>query len=67
MRITEIKTLSVFVGRRNQCLVKVVTDAGIYGWGESGLSSREMAVIGAIDHFRDYLVGKDPFDIGGLW
>ena len=67
MRIADIKAFPVFVGQRNQCLVKVVTDEGIYGWGESGLSGRERAVIGAIDHFRDFLVGKDPFDLGGLW
>lgn len=67
MRITSVSALPVFVGRRDQCLVKVMTDEGIYGWGESGLSGRERAVMGAIEHFRDVLIGKDPFDLGGLW
>ena len=40
MKITEIKTYPVFVGTRNQCIVKVETDAGWYGWGEAGLSGR---------------------------
>ena len=44
MRITAIKTFIPMVGIRPQCLVKVETDAGIHGWGESGLSSREEAV-----------------------
>ncbi len=39
MRITDIRVYPVWVGHRNQCLVKVETDAGIYGWGESGLST----------------------------
>ena len=33
MRITDIKNYPVWVGHRNQMLVKVETDEGIYGWG----------------------------------
>ena len=36
MKITEVKPFAVWVGRRNQMLVKIETDEGIYGWGESG-------------------------------
>ena len=32
MRITDIKNYPVWVGQRNQMLVKVETDEGIYGW-----------------------------------
>ena len=39
MRITDIKPLPVWVGNRNQLVVKVETDAGIFGLGESGLTS----------------------------
>ncbi|MBR9913020.1 MAG: mandelate racemase/muconate lactonizing enzyme family protein [Gammaproteobacteria bacterium] len=67
MKITDIKAYPVWVGHRNLCLVKVETDAGIYGWGESGLSSREMAVVGAIQHYREFLLGRDPSQIGALW
>ena len=67
MKITEIKTYPVLVGQRNQCLVKVETDTGQYGWGESGLSNRELAVAGAVTHFREFLIGKDPIDVGGIW
>jgi galactonate dehydratase len=35
MKITDIKPYAVWVGHRNQMLVKVETDEGIYGWGES--------------------------------
>jgi galactonate dehydratase len=55
------------VGRRHQLLVKVETDEGLYGWGESGLSSRELAVVGAIRHYREVVVGKDPMNTGALW
>src|SRR5215475_5632189 len=67
MRITAIKTYPAWVGTRNQLLVKVETDEGVFGWGESGLSGREKAVVGAIEHFREFLIGKDPFQIGHIW
>ena len=67
MRITDIKPLPVWVGNRNQLVVKVETDEGIHGLGESGLSGRELAVIGALKHFREFLVGKDPMQIGRIW
>jgi galactonate dehydratase len=57
----------VFVGRRNQCIVKVESDEGVYGWGESGLSGRELAVAGAVEHFRSFLIGKDPLNVSALW
>ena len=50
MKITAIKSYAVKVGIRNQLLVKVETDEGIFGWGESGLSGREKAVVGALEH-----------------
>ena len=46
MKITDIKSYPIWYGPRNLMLVKVETDAGIYGWGEAGLSSRELAVVG---------------------
>lgn len=67
MKITDVKAYPVWVGHRNLCLVKIETDEGIYGWGESGVSSRELAVVGAIKHFREFLVGKDATRIGALW
>ena len=67
MKISDVKVYPVWVGSRNQCLVKVETDEGIYGWGESGLSSRELAVAGAVRHFREFLIGRDPMQIGALW
>ena len=67
MRITALKAFPVWVGIRNQLLVKVETDEGLYGWGESGLSGREKAVVGAIEHFAGFVVGRDPMRIGALW
>ncbi|MDB5587014.1 MAG: Galactonate dehydratase [Devosia sp.] len=67
MKITAIIPYPTWVGTRNQLIVKVETDEGIFGWGESGLSGREKAVVGAIEHYREFLVGRDPMAIGALW
>lgn len=67
MKITNIKTYPVRIGHGNQLIVKVETDQDIYGWGASRLSTRELAVVGAIEHFKPFVIGKDPRRIGGLW
>ena len=67
MKITDIKVYPTFVNVRNQLIVKVESDEGYYGLGESGVSGREWAVKGAVDHYREFLIGKDPFRIGALW
>ena len=67
MKIVDIKALPTWVGSRNQLVVKVETDAGLVGWGESGVSGRELAVVSAIRHYREFLLGKDPMRRGALW
>lgn len=67
MKITAIRPYVAWIGIRNQLLVKVETDEGVFGWGESGLSGREKAVVGALDHYGQFLVGRDPMRIGALW
>ena len=39
----------------------------LHGWGESGLSGRELAVKGAVEHYREFLLGSDAMNIGALW
>jgi len=67
MRITDITCYPVWSGQRNFLFVAVDTDEGVYGLGEAGLTGRELAVMGAIDHFRPLLVGQDPGRIEHLW
>src|ERR1043165_1383183 len=67
MKITDIKPLPVWVGTRNQLVVKVETDEGIYGLGEAGLSGRELAGGGALQQFREFLIGQDPMKRGRIW
>jgi L-alanine-DL-glutamate epimerase-like enolase superfamily enzyme len=67
MKITAVDTYPVFNGARNNLYVTVDTDAGISGVGESGLSGRELAVIGAIEHFKPLLIGQDARRIEHIW
>jgi galactonate dehydratase len=67
VKITAVKGFPVKVGHRNQWLVKVETDAGISGVGEGGISGRELAMQGMLEHYARFLVGEDPFRIEHLW
>jgi galactonate dehydratase len=66
-KITAIEPLLARVGIRNQLLVKITTDDGLVGWGESGLSAREDSVAATIRHFAAFLVGQDSNRIGRIW
>ncbi|MCC6626129.1 MAG: mandelate racemase/muconate lactonizing enzyme family protein [Chloroflexi bacterium] len=67
MKITAIKGFPVWVGFRNQFVVKVETDAGISGLGEGGISGRELAMQGMLEHFAHFLVGMEPRNIEHIW
>ncbi|HUE76138.1 MAG TPA: mandelate racemase/muconate lactonizing enzyme family protein, partial [Chloroflexota bacterium] len=67
MKITAVKGFPVWVGFRNQFVVKIETDQGIHGLGEGGLSGRELAMQGMLDHFGQFLVGQDPRRIEHIW
>ena len=66
MRITEVKSF-VLSKPRDLHIVKIETDAGIYGIGEAGCSTREWAQDGMVMHFRDFLIGMDPMRIEHIW
>lgn len=63
MKITKVTPL--FLNR--YLLVKVETDAGIYGLGESGAWGFLEASGAAIEKFGRYLVGQDPLRIEHHW
>lgn len=67
MKITDIECYPVWGGSRNYFFVVVDTDEGIWGIGEAGLTGRELAVQGVIEHFKTFLIGQDPFRIEYLW
>jgi len=66
MKITDIK---IHLARewRTFLFVQVETDEGISGIGESGISGRELAVAGALEHLKPLLIGQDPFRTEHHW
>ena len=67
MKITNVETFPVWGGQRNFLFVVVDTDEGISGVGEAGITGRELAVAGAIEHFKPLLIGQDPMRTEHLW
>jgi L-alanine-DL-glutamate epimerase-like enolase superfamily enzyme len=67
MKIINIEAYPVSQGRSNYVFVVVDTDEGIYGVGEVGITGRELAVTGAIEHLKPLLIGQDPFRTEHLW
>ncbi len=67
MKVTDIKTFVVDCFRTNWVFVKVYTDEGVSGVGEATLEYKEKALLGAVEHIKEYLVGKNPFEIEKHW
>lgn len=67
MKVTDVKTFVVDCFRTNFVFVKVYTDEGIDGCGEATLEYKEKALLGAVEHIKDYLVGQNPLDIERHW
>ncbi|HEX3815409.1 MAG TPA: galactonate dehydratase [Mycobacteriales bacterium] len=63
MRITEIET--IYVDR--YLFVRVHTDAGITGLGESGAWGFLEASASVVETFKRYLIGQDPLRIEHHW
>ena len=67
MKVTDIKTFVVDCFRTNWVFVKVYTDEGFCGVGEATLEYKEKALLGAVEHIKEYLVGENPLDIEKHW
>ena len=67
MKITAIKTFPISYGSRAYLFVKVETDEGLYGIGEFGLTWKEKAGIGVIEHMKPDLIGRDPLNTERIW
>lgn len=64
MKITSVQA---FLVRPRWCMVKIETDAGIYGWGEAVLEGKAETVRACVGEMTDYLIGRDPAQIEDIW
>ena len=64
MKITAVNTYFV---RPRWGFVEIETDGGYTGWGEAVLEGHAKVVLACVEEYRDYLIGKDPANIEGIW
>ncbi len=67
MKITDVKTMIMHGTNRNWLFVKVLTDEGIYGWGEGTLEGQEKTVEQAIHHMSPRIIGQDATQVEKHW
>lgn len=76
MRIAKVEAIPVaypepndFNATRYLCPVKITTDDGIVGWGESITQRPEAnpAVAAIIDGMAEVIIGRDPMHIEAIW
>lgn len=63
----KIAKIEQFFPRPRMRLVKVSTDNGLVGWGETTLENKPKSTIAAVEELADYLIGKDPLRIEHHW
>ena len=64
LKITDVRTAQVRV-HGLQTHIRVYTDQGIYGQGES--TDAAVGTISLVNQFRRFLVGQDPLNVDALW
>ena len=70
MQIQDVQTFLVHDGdvyNRNWILCKITTTDGLEGWGEAGISGKDLTLAAAIKENERYLKGKDPTRIEEHW
>jgi len=63
----KIAKIEQFAPRQRTRLVKVTTDNGLVGWGETTLEAKPKSTGGAVEEMAEYLIGKDPLLIERHW
>jgi galactonate dehydratase len=63
----KIARVEQFFPRPRTRLVKVTTDHGLAGWGETTLEGKPRSTMAAVDELAGYLIGKDPLRIEHHW
>ena len=63
----KIARIDQFFPRRRMRLVKITTDTGIVGWGETTLEGKPKSTHAAVEELADYLIGKNPLRIEHHW
>lgn len=63
----KIAKIDQFFPRPRLRLVKITTDNGLEGWGETTLEGKPKSTHAAVEELAEYLIGKDPLRIEHHW
>ncbi|MBQ8309277.1 MAG: galactonate dehydratase [Clostridia bacterium] len=63
----QIKKINTFLVRPRWCMVEVLTDEGVSGWGEAVIEGKAATVQACVQEMEEYLIGKDPCKIEDIW
>lgn len=63
----KIAGIEQFFPRVRTRLVKITTDSGLIGWGETTLEGKPKSTSAAVEELAGYLIGKDPLLIEHHW
>jgi galactonate dehydratase len=63
----KIARIEQFFPRVRTRLVKITTDSGLVGWGETTLEGKPKSTSAAVEELAEYLIGKDPLLIEHHW
>jgi galactonate dehydratase len=63
----KIATIEQFFPQKRMRLVRITTDDGLVGWGETTLEGRPKSTVAAVEEIAEYLIGKDPLRIEHHW
>jgi galactonate dehydratase len=63
----KIARMDQYFPRRRMRLVRIETDTGIVGWGETTLEGKPRSTVAAVEELAEYLIGKDPLKIEHHW
>jgi galactonate dehydratase len=67
MKVCDIHIYVTWGEPRNWVFVKVMTDAGLHGWGEATLEGKEQTVATCVRELGEALIGQDPLPVEHHW
>jgi len=65
--VLKIAKIEQFRPKQRTRLVKITTDTGIVGWGETTLEGKPKSTWAAVEELSGYLIGQDPLRIEHHW
>ena len=63
----KIQKVNTYLVRPRWCMVEILTDEGVTGWGEAVIEGKASTVSACVMEMEEYLIGKNPMNIEDIW